>query len=123
MRAADASPEFASRPRPLPRERGQTPFKDVGDFPLDGNFRVGQTDGEGIPRPHSLRSFPVTDPADVQRRYKEFIDLLPLTLTLAGLPTSDHGRYFSEEQIEARLFTIRHAYKAARQLVREAIQK
>ena len=65
----------------------------------------------------------MTDPADVQRRYKEFIDVLPLTLTLAGLPTSDHGRYFSEEQIEARLFTIRHAYKAARQLVREVIQK
>lgn len=65
----------------------------------------------------------MTDPADVQRRYKEFIDLLPLTLSLAGLPTSDHGRYFTEEQIEARLFTIRHAYKAARQLVREAIQK
>lgn len=65
----------------------------------------------------------MTDPADVQRRYKEFIDLLPLTLSLAGLPTSDHGRYFTEEQIEARLFTVRHAYKAARQLVREAIQK
>jgi hypothetical protein len=65
----------------------------------------------------------VTDPADVQRRYKEFVDLLPLTLSLAGLPASDHGRYFTEEQIEARLFTIRHAYKAARQLVREAIQK
>jgi hypothetical protein len=44
-------------------------------------------------------------------------------LSLAGLPESDHGRYFTEEQIEARLFTVRHAYKAARQLVREAIQK
>jgi hypothetical protein len=65
----------------------------------------------------------VTDPTDVQRRYKEFIDLLPLTLSLAGLPTSDHGRYFTEEQIEARLFTVRHAYKAARQLARETIQK
>lgn len=65
----------------------------------------------------------MTDPADVQRRYKEFIDLLPLTLSLAGLPTSDHGRYFTEEQIEARLFTVRHAYKAARQLARETIQK
>jgi hypothetical protein len=65
----------------------------------------------------------VTDPTDVQRRYKEFIDLLPLTLGLAGLPPSDHGRYFTEEQIEARVFTIRHAYKAARQLVREAVQK
>jgi hypothetical protein len=39
------------------------------------------------------------------------------------LPDSDHGRYFTEEQIEARVFTIRHAYKAARLVVREAIQK
>lgn len=65
----------------------------------------------------------MADPNEVQRRYKEFIDLLPLTLSLAGLPVSDHGRYFTEEQIEARVFTIRHAYRAARQVVREAVQK
>jgi hypothetical protein len=65
----------------------------------------------------------VADPNEVQRRYKEFLDLLPLTLSLAGLPSSDHGRYFTEEQIEARLFTIRHAYKAARQVARECIQR
>ena len=65
----------------------------------------------------------MTDPNEVQRRYKEFIDLLPLTLTLAGLPASDHGKYFTEDQIEARVFTVRHAYKAARQLVRDAVQK
>jgi hypothetical protein len=58
-----------------------------------------------------------------QRRYKEFLDLLPLTLTLAGLPPSEHGKYNTEEQIEARAFTIRHAYKAARQVARECIQK
>ena len=63
------------------------------------------------------------DPSDVQRRYKEFLDLLPLTLNLAGLPPSEHGRYFTEEQIEARVFTIRHAYKSARQLARELVQK
>jgi hypothetical protein len=60
--------------------------------------------------------------AEIQRRYKEFIDLLPLTLALAGLPRSEIGRYFNEEQIESRVFTIRHAYKAARATVREAIQ-
>ena len=65
----------------------------------------------------------MTDANEVQRRYKEFVDLLPLTLSLAGLPVSDHGKYFTEDQIEARAFTIRHAYKAARQLAREAIQK
>lgn len=61
-------------------------------------------------------------PSDTQRRYREFLELLPLTLALAGLPASDHGKYFSAEQIESRLFTIRHAYRAARQVARECIQ-
>lgn len=61
--------------------------------------------------------------SDQQRRYKEFMDLLPLTLELAGLPHSEPGRYFNEEQIETRLFTLRHAYKAARGFVREIVAK
>ena len=57
-----------------------------------------------------------------QRRYKEFLDLMPLVIALAGLPQSEVGRYFTEDQIESRLFTIRHAWKAARRVVRECIQ-
>lgn len=64
----------------------------------------------------------MADPNDVQRKYKEFLDLLPLTLALAGLPHSDHGKYFTAEQIDSRLFTLRHAWKAARQVTRECIQ-
>ena len=58
-----------------------------------------------------------------KQRYREFLDLLPLTLELAGLPRSEHSRYFTEEQIEARLFTIRHAIKAARLVAREAVKR
>lgn len=61
--------------------------------------------------------------SDVQRRYREFLDLLPLTLALAGLPESERGRYFTEEQIETRLGAIRHAWRAARQVTRECVQK
>ena len=60
---------------------------------------------------------------DVQRRYREFLDLLPLTLSLAGLPTSEGARPYSEEQIEARAFTIKHAWRIARQVTRECVQK
>ena len=63
------------------------------------------------------------DPNDIQKNYKEFLDLLPLTLALAGLPQSDSGKYYSEEQIESRVFTVRHAYKAARGVARECIQR
>lgn len=60
--------------------------------------------------------------SEQQRRYREFLDLLPLTITLAGLPTSEHGKYCTEEQIEARIFTVRNAYKQARQLAREIVK-
>jgi len=60
---------------------------------------------------------------DTQRRYREFLDLLPLTLALAGLPQSEQGKYYTEDQIESRLFTVKHAWKAARQVARECIQK
>ncbi len=58
----------------------------------------------------------------LQRCYKEFIDLLPLTLALAGLPSSEHGKYLTDEQIEARVYTIRHALKHARALAKEMVQ-
>lgn len=61
--------------------------------------------------------------SDIQRRYREFLDLLPLTLSLAGLPESDHGKYYTEEQVEARAYTVKHAFKQARILARECIQK
>ncbi len=65
----------------------------------------------------------MADSNDVQRNYKEFMDLLPLTMALAGLPHSETGKYYTEEQIEARSFTIRHAYKTARAVTRECIQR
>ena len=63
------------------------------------------------------------DAQQQQRRYKEFLDLLPLTIALAGLPQSEMGKYCTQEQIETRAFAIRHAHKQARQLARELIAK
>lgn len=70
---------------------------------------------------------PVAPPSgstdDVKRRYREFLDLMPLTLALAGLPHSESGRYYTEEQIESRAYTLRNAWKLARQTARECVQK
>jgi hypothetical protein len=63
-----------------------------------------------------------SDAGDHQRRYREFLDLMPLTIALAGLPHSEVGKYFSQEQMEGRIFTLRHAYRAARQFAREVVQ-
>jgi hypothetical protein len=61
--------------------------------------------------------------ADQQRRYREFLDLMPLTISIAGLPASDIGKYYTEEQMETRIFALRHAYKMARQFAREQISR
>ena len=57
---------------------------------------------------------------DLQQKYRQFLDLMPLTLSLAGLPPSE-GRLFSEEQIEARAITVRLAYKVAKSVARECL--
>ena len=58
--------------------------------------------------------------SDLQQKYRQFLDLLPLTLGLAGLPMSE-GRLYSEDQIEARAITIRAAYRVARTLTKECL--
>ncbi len=65
----------------------------------------------------------MADANEQTRRYREFLDLMPLTLALAGLPSSEAGRYYSEDQMETRIFTLRHAYKAARAFARETVAK
>jgi hypothetical protein len=65
-------------------------------------------------------SEPATGGADLQQKYRQFLDLLPLTISLSGLPTSEH-RLYSEEQIEARAITVRLAYKVARSVARECL--
>ena len=63
------------------------------------------------------------DANEIQQNQKEFLALLPMTIALAGLPVSESGRYYTEEQIETRAFAIRNAYKVARQVFRECVMK
>lgn len=58
--------------------------------------------------------------AELQQRYRQFLDLLPLTVSLAGLPTSE-SRLFTEEQIEARAITVRAAYRVAKTTVKDCL--
>lgn len=62
------------------------------------------------------------DPQQQQIRYKQFLDLLPLTVALAGLPMSEHGKSYSEDQLEARSMTIRKAYRQARHIARSCLE-
>jgi hypothetical protein len=61
-----------------------------------------------------------SDEEALKRHYKEFLDLMPLTLALAGLPPSS-GLNYTPEQMELRSHVIANAFRVARQTVREAI--
>ncbi|MFO0809596.1 MAG: hypothetical protein U0746_13310 [Gemmataceae bacterium] len=52
-----------------------------------------------------------------QTKQREFMQLLPLTLAIAGLPQAHVGSYFNEGQMDARATSLRAAYKVARQLI------
>jgi hypothetical protein len=52
-----------------------------------------------------------------QNKQREFMQLLPLTMAIAGLPECEHGKYYTEGQLEARATALKTAFKYARQLV------
>ncbi|HYV35324.1 MAG TPA: hypothetical protein VE988_06445 [Gemmataceae bacterium] len=59
-----------------------------------------------------------TESADRQQlKVKEFMQLLPVTLAVAGLPDATVGQYFNEGQMENRATNLKLAYKVARALV------
>ncbi len=62
-----------------------------------------------------------TDEEILKRRYREFLDLMPLTVALAGLPTSQPPHNYNQDQLELRAHTLAIAHKLARQLAREVI--
>lgn len=54
-----------------------------------------------------------------QNRVREFMQLLPLTIELAGLPKGQPGVLFTPDQMDLRVTVLRNAYKLARGLVKE----
>ena len=63
-----------------------------------------------------------TADARQQQRMKEFMQLLPLTIELAGLAKVHPDRTFTPDQLEARATSLRLAYKQARALLREVAE-
>lgn len=56
---------------------------------------------------------------DLQQKYRQFLDLMPLTLALAGLSSSE--KLLSPDQLEARAITVKNAYRVARQTAKECL--
>ncbi len=70
----------------------------------------------------NLKGKHMAEPNELQLKYKQFLDLLPLTVSLAGLPTSEPGKSFNEDQLEARAMTIKKAYRQARHIAKTCIE-
>jgi len=64
-----------------------------------------------------------TDTSDRQQtKVREFMQLLPLTLAVAGLPDASEGKYFNEGQMENRAATLKLAYKVARGIILDIVK-
>ncbi len=61
------------------------------------------------------------DEEALKRRYREFLDLMPLTVAIAGLPMSQGMLHFTPDQMDLRAQALKAAYKLARLTIREAI--
>lgn len=62
-----------------------------------------------------------SSPDRQRQKINEFLQLLPLTMAIAGLPPTAPGSYFTEGQLEARATAIRNAYKVARQTLMQVV--
>jgi hypothetical protein len=62
------------------------------------------------------------DEEALKRRYREFLDLMPMTLAIAGLAPSEGRLSFTTEQMELRAQVLVNAFKVARHAVRDAIR-
>ena len=79
------------------------------------------TDDE--PRANDDESRKAPNEEAIKRRYKEFLDLMPLTIAIAGLADNPGPRSFGPDQMEARAQVLQSAFKIARQTVREVIKR
>lgn len=62
------------------------------------------------------------DEDTLKRRYHEFLQLMPLTIAIAGLPTSEGSRNYTNDQLQARAQIVGNAFRLARQVVRDAVK-
>jgi hypothetical protein len=60
-----------------------------------------------------------TTPDIRSQRIKEFLQILPLTIEIAGIPAGEPDRINTPDQMEVRANQLRTAYKFARQLLKE----
>lgn len=62
------------------------------------------------------------DEEAMKRRYRELLDLMPLTVAISGLGENTGPRSLTSDQMEARAQVLMSAFKIARQTAREVLK-
>lgn len=78
---------------------------------------------EDEPKPHEEHKKSHGHDDALKRRYKEFLDLMPLTIAIAGLSPNPGPRSYGTDQMEARAQVLQSAFKIAKQTVRDTIKR
>lgn len=65
---------------------------------------------------------PAADEEAKKRRYREFMELLPLATVIAGMPLNGGPRSYTTDQMEARAQVLVQAFKVAKQTVRNVVK-
>jgi hypothetical protein len=55
------------------------------------------------------------------QKAQQFMQLLPVTLAIAGLSHADAGKYFNDDQMDLRIQSLRRAFKHAKKLMSDVI--
>jgi len=58
-----------------------------------------------------------------QQEIRNFMSMLPVTVEIAGLPSTEPGRFLNEGQMEVRATNLRNAYKVAKKLMRDVAKE
>jgi hypothetical protein len=58
-----------------------------------------------------------------QQEMRNFMNFLPLVVSIAGLPDAEPGRHFNEGQLEVRATQLKNAYKVAKKLLRDVARE
>jgi hypothetical protein len=58
-----------------------------------------------------------------QQEMRNFMSLLALAVEIAGLPSTEPGRFLNEGQMEVRATALKNAYKIAKKVVRDVAKE
>lgn len=61
----------------------------------------------------------MADPQQTPPTLEQFLQLLPMTAVIAGLPQGEQGKYYNDDQMDLRAQALKRAFKHSQKLAKE----